>query len=73
VEHERDFRVELVRILERKVKVLWNKTIGLVKVQWTCDGPEDATWEHKENVREEYPQIFVNFEENRIQKYKLHF
>jgi hypothetical protein len=36
VEHEGDFRVW-------KVKVLRNKAIGLVKVQWTYYCPEDAT------------------------------
>jgi hypothetical protein len=39
-------------------------SLGLVKVQWTCYGPKDATWEHEENMWEEYPQIFDNFEEN---------
>jgi hypothetical protein len=43
VEHKKDFWVELVLILDRKVKVRKNITIGLVKVQWTCYGPEDAT------------------------------
>jgi hypothetical protein len=41
------------------------KSIGMVKVQWTYYSPEDATWEHEETMWEEYPQIFVNFEENR--------
>jgi hypothetical protein len=45
----------------------------MVKVQWTCYGPEDATWEHEENMREEYPQIFVNFEENKYKNARLHF
>jgi hypothetical protein len=67
VEHKGYFRVELVRILGRKVKVFMNKSIGLVKVQWNCYGPKDATWEHEKNMREEYPQIFVNFEENKMQ------
>jgi hypothetical protein len=35
VEHEGDFRVELVHILDQKFKVLKNKAIVLVKVQWT--------------------------------------
>jgi hypothetical protein len=35
VEHKGDFRVEPVRILDQKVKVLRKKSIGLVKVQWT--------------------------------------
>jgi hypothetical protein len=43
VEHEGDFWVEAVHILDWKVKVLKKKTIGLIKVQWTCYSPEDAT------------------------------
>jgi hypothetical protein len=50
VEHEGGFRVEPVHILDRKVKLLRNKAIGLVNVQWTCYDPEDATWEHEENM-----------------------
>jgi hypothetical protein len=34
VEHEGDFWVEAVCILDRKVKVLRKKSIGLVNVQW---------------------------------------
>jgi hypothetical protein len=35
--------------------------------QWNYYSPEDATWEHEENMWKEYPQFFVNFEENRRQ------
>jgi hypothetical protein len=55
VENKGDFLVELVCILDWKAKVLWNKLIGLVKVQWTCYGLEDATWKHEETMQEEYP------------------
>jgi hypothetical protein len=41
-----------------KVKVLQNQTIGLVKVQWTCYGPQDAIWEHEDVMQEEYPRLF---------------
>jgi hypothetical protein len=43
VQHERDFWEEPLRILDQKVKVLRNKSIGLVKVQWTFYNPEDDT------------------------------
>jgi hypothetical protein len=52
--------------LDQKFKVLRNKSIGLVNFQWTCYGPEDATWEHEEATWEEYPQMFSNIEEHRI-------
>jgi hypothetical protein len=43
VETKGDFQVQSVRVLDRKVKLLQNRFIELVKVQWTCYGPEDAT------------------------------
>ena len=55
MENKGDFRVELVRILEQKVKVIRNKSTGLLKVQWTYYGLEDATWEHEETLLDEYP------------------
>jgi hypothetical protein len=47
--------VEPVHILDQKVKLLNNKNIGMIKFQWTCYGPEDATWEHEENMQENNP------------------
>jgi hypothetical protein len=73
VEHKGDFWVEPVCILDQKVKVLRNKAMGLVKVQCTCYGPEDATWEHEETMREEYPQNFNNFKDNKIFECKTAF
>ena len=35
VETEGDFQVQLVHVLDRKVKMLWNQVIELVKIQWT--------------------------------------
>jgi hypothetical protein len=67
VEHEGDLRVEPICILDQKVKILKNKAIGMVNIQWMCYSDEDATWEHEENMQEEYPQSFENFEENRMQ------
>ena len=51
VEKEGNFRVQPVCILDRKVKKLQNRVVGLVKVQWTYYGPEDATWEHEDAMR----------------------
>jgi hypothetical protein len=66
VEHEGDFWMEPILILEWKFKVFKNEAIGIVNVQWNYYHPEDATWEHEENIQLEYLQFFVNFEENNI-------
>jgi hypothetical protein len=58
VEKEGVMQVHHVRILDRKRKQLRNRAIGLVKVQWTWYGPEDATWEHEDAMRAEYPHLF---------------
>ena len=62
VEPENVLQVHPVRILDRKIKQLRNRAMELVRVQWTWYGPEDATWEHEEVMRAEYPCLFENFE-----------
>jgi hypothetical protein len=61
VKHEGDFRVEQICILDQKVKVLRNKSIGMVKFQWTYYSPENETREHEETMWEEYLQFFFQF------------
>ncbi|XP_052176691.1 uncharacterized protein LOC127790995 [Diospyros lotus] len=46
-------------IVDRKEKVLHNRTISYVKVQWQRHTPEEATWELKEDIRRLYPQLFA--------------
>jgi hypothetical protein len=53
VELESAFQVHPVRILDRKIKQLCNRAIGIVKVHWTWYGPKDATWEHEDAMRVE--------------------
>jgi hypothetical protein len=61
VEQEGVFQVHPVHILDRKIKQLWNRAIGLVKVQWTWYRLEDATWEHEDAMRAEFLHIFEEF------------
>ena len=49
-----------VRVLDRRDQVLRGKTIPLVKVLWKHHGVEEATWERELDVREKYPDMFVN-------------
>ena len=47
-----------VMILDRKEKVLRNKMVSLVKVQWCNHGIEKATWETEYKMREMYSHLF---------------
>ena len=58
VEPEGDFLLQPVAILGSKVKLLQNREIRQVKVQWTHYSPENATWELEDTMREAYPHLF---------------
>ena len=45
------YEEELVEILAREVKELWNKKIPLVKVLWRNYKTEEATWESEETMQ----------------------
>ncbi|XP_016747740.1 uncharacterized protein [Gossypium hirsutum] len=49
---------EPVQILDCDVKLLRRKSIPLVKVLWCNHGSEEATWEPKETMRQQYPNLF---------------
>ena len=49
-----------VCILAKEDKKLRNKVIHLVKVQWNRWGVEETSWDHEENMRRDYPQLFEN-------------
>jgi hypothetical protein len=51
VETKGEFQVQPIHVLDRKVKMLQNHIIELVKVQWTYYGPRDATSEHEDSMR----------------------
>ena len=45
VEPEGEFQTDPLRILDRKVTMLWNRAIGQVNVQWEHYSLDDATWD----------------------------
>ena len=47
-----------ISILERKEKILRNRSIPLVKVQWQRHQSEETTWEFEEEMRRLYPSLF---------------
>ena len=63
VETEGDFKTEPLFILDKKVIVLQNRSVGKVKVQWKHYGLDEATWDLEDAMRVAHPFLF-NFEEH---------
>ena len=47
-------------ILDRKDQVLRTKTISLVKIHWKNHTMEDASWERENEMKSNYPKLFIN-------------
>ena len=47
-----------VSIIDRKTKVLWNREVKLVKVQWQHRKGSEWTWEPEDEMRDPYPKLF---------------
>jgi hypothetical protein len=47
-----------VRILDTTEQVTRSKVIKMCKVQWSHHTEDEATWEHKEELRADYPELF---------------
>ncbi|KAE8723570.1 Detected protein of unknown function [Hibiscus syriacus] len=52
------YEEEPIQILERDERVLRNRRIPMVKVQWSNRGPSEATWETLESMEAQFPQLF---------------
>ena len=52
------FEVQLVGIVDQKLKELRNKVILMVKVLWQSDTVEEMTWETEESIKSYYPYLF---------------
>jgi hypothetical protein len=47
-----------VKILDTAERVTRNKVIKMCKVQWSHHTKDEATWEHEEELRADYPDLF---------------
>ena len=47
-----------IAILDQKIKVLRNKEVPLVQVQWQHQQRSKLTWEPESEMREHYPELF---------------
>ncbi|GJW49747.1 putative reverse transcriptase domain-containing protein [Tanacetum coccineum] len=54
------FVEEPVKIMDREIKKLKRRKIALLKVCWNSKRGPKFTWEHKDQMRIKYPQLFVD-------------
>ncbi|GJX32222.1 putative reverse transcriptase domain-containing protein, partial [Tanacetum coccineum] len=54
------FVEEPVEIMDREIKKLKRRKIALVKVRWNSKRGLEFTWEHKDQMRIKYPQLFID-------------
>ncbi|GKA94058.1 putative reverse transcriptase domain-containing protein, partial [Tanacetum coccineum] len=54
------FFEEPVKIMDREIKKLKHKKISLVKVRWNSKRGPEFTWEHEDQIRIKYPQLFID-------------
>jgi hypothetical protein len=47
-----------VKILNTTERVTHNKVIKMCNVQWSHHTKDKATWEHEEELRADYPELF---------------
>ena len=48
-----------VCILDEAERRTRNKTVKFFKVQWSHHSDKEATWEHEDHLRSEYPDLFT--------------
>jgi hypothetical protein len=48
-----------IKILDTLTRVTRNKMINMCKVQWSRHGEDEATWEREEELRIDFPHLFL--------------
>ncbi|XP_063946018.1 uncharacterized protein LOC135151485 [Daucus carota subsp. sativus] len=59
IESDLSYIEQLVSILDRKDKLLRNKTVPLVKVLWRNPKVEESMWELESDMFDKYPHLFA--------------
>jgi hypothetical protein len=49
-----------IKILDMVERVTRCKAIKMCKVQWSHHTEDEATWEHEEELRADYPELFLS-------------
>jgi hypothetical protein len=56
-----------IRILDTLARVTRNRVIRMCKVQWSNHAEDEATWEREDELKADYPDLFVDPSESRGQ------
>jgi hypothetical protein len=54
------FSEKSIKILDMAERVTCNKVIKMCKVQWSHHTEDEATWAHVEELRTDYPKLFLS-------------
>jgi hypothetical protein len=49
-----------IKILDATERVTRSKVIKMCKVQWSHHTEDEATWEHEEELRADYPELLMS-------------
>jgi hypothetical protein len=49
-----------IKILDTVERVTRSKVIKMCKVHWSHHTEDEATWEHEEELKVDYPELFLN-------------
>jgi hypothetical protein len=58
VQDDLTYKEHLIRILDETERRTRQKVTKFLKVQWSNHTEDEATWEHEDNLRAEYPDLF---------------
>jgi hypothetical protein len=57
LEPDLTYKTHLIKILDQKDWVTRNKTTWFYKIQWNDHSEDEATWEHEDFLRSNYPEF----------------
>jgi hypothetical protein len=55
--HDLTYRERPIRILEEDVRLTRRRKIKMYKVQWSNHTEDEATWEHEDYLKREFPEL----------------
>ena len=59
IKNDLTYEESLAKILEIAERITRSKTIIMCKVQWKHHSKEEATWEREDELKADYPQLFL--------------